>query len=117
VHTQSDGSSDSTPSTPWQWDLANMLKDELTSLGLTEITLDDKAYLFATLPANTDKNIPTIGFMAHIDTATDFTGENVKPKVWQDYDGKDIVLNDHVTMKTSEYPELKDYLGHTLITT
>src|SRR5699024_4415916 len=84
---------------------------------LTEITLDDKAYLFATLPANTDKNIPTIGFMAHIDTATDFTGENVKPKVWQDYDGKDIALNDHVTMKTSEYPELKDYLGHTLITT
>lgn len=117
IHTQSDEASDTTPSTPWQWDLAKLLKKELTELGLTDITLDDHAYLFATLPANTDKDVPTIGFMAHIDTATDFTGENVNPKIWQDYNGEDIPLNDDVIMSTSEYPELKDYLGHTLITT
>jgi tripeptide aminopeptidase len=80
IDTQSDPESSTTPSTKKQWDLLNVLKDELAEIGLTDITLDENGYLFATLPANTDKPVPTIGFLAHVDTSPDFSGTNVQPK-------------------------------------
>ena len=80
IDTQSDFTSETTPSTAKQFDLLHVLKDELAEIGLTEITLDENGYLFATLPANTDKDVPTLGFLAHVDTTSDFTGTNVKPQ-------------------------------------
>lgn len=119
VETQSDDSSETCPSTPGQWVLARMLVEELASIGMQEITIDDNGYVMATLPANTDKNIPTIGFLAHIDTATDFTGTNVKPQIVENYDGQDIILNEalNIILSPKEFPELIGYQGHTLITT
>ncbi|WP_139996632.1 peptidase T [Paenibacillus paridis] len=119
VETQSDDSSETCPSTPGQWVLARMLVEELASIGMQEITIDDNGYVMATLPANTDKNIPTIGFLAHIDTATDFTGTNVKPQIVENYDGQDIILNEalNIILSPKEFPELTGYQGHTLITT
>ena len=116
VDTQSDASSETTPSTSKQWDLLNMLKDELEELGLKEITLDDNGYLFATIPGNVDAE--TVGFLAHVDTATDFTGTNVNPQVVK-YNCGDIILNreNDIVMKEKEFPNLKNYYGHTLITT
>ena len=89
----------------------------MTSIGLTDVGMDDAGYLFGTLPANTDKKIPVIGFLAHVDTATDFTGKNVNPKRIDHYDGQDIQLNDSIQMTVSDFPDLKNYVGHTLITT
>lgn len=117
IDTQSDANSSSTPSTPGQWDLLHVLEKELAEVGLEEITLDENGYLFATLPANTDKEVPTIGFLAHVDTATDYTGKNVNPQRVDNYDGSDIQLNEQTTMSVSTFPELKNYVGHTLITT
>lgn len=119
VDTQSDESSETTPSTEKQWDLANMLVEELKAIGMEEVSIDENCYVFATLPANTDKNVPTVGFLAHIDTATDFTGKNVKPQVVDHYDGGDIVLNKelNIVLSPREFPELANYKGHTLITT
>lgn len=117
INTQSDAASNTTPSTACQWDLLNVLEKELADIGMSEITLDENGYLFATLPANTEKDIPVIGFLAHVDTATDYTGENVKPQRIDNYDGKDIHLNEQTVMDVATFPELKNYLGHTLITT
>lgn len=117
VDTQSDFESNTTPSTQKQFNLLNMLKEELAEIGLTEITLDENGYLFATLPANTEKNVPTIGFLAHVDTSPDFSGENVNPKRIDNYDGGDIQLNDELVMSPSYFPNLKNYVGQTLITT
>lgn len=119
INTQSDETSQSTPSTEGQWELANMLVDELKQIGMKDVTLDEHCYVMATLPANTDEDIPTIGFLAHLDTATEFTGANVKPQVWENYDGNDLVLNEakQIVMTTKENPELLNYVGHTLITT
>ncbi|WP_431028823.1 peptidase T [Lysinibacillus sp. LZ02] len=117
IDTQSDFTSNTTPSTQKQFDLLHVLKDELADIGLTDITLDENGYLFATLPANTDKDVPTIGFLAHVDTTTDFTGTNVNPQRIDNYDGQDIPLNDEVTMSVAYFPNLKNYVGQTLITT
>lgn len=117
IDTQSDFSSSSTPSTNKQWDLLRLLEQELHNIGLEEITLDENGYLFATLPSNTEKQVPTIGFLAHVDTATDFSGTNVKPKRIDHYDGTDIALNDEVIMRVDMFPNLKNYIGQTLITT
>lgn len=117
IDTQSDFNSTECPTTPGQWDLLHVLQKELEEVGLEEITLDENGYLFATLPANTDKEVPTIGFLAHVDTATDYTGKNVKPQRIDNYDGKDVQLNEDTVMAVSEFPELKNYVGHTLITT
>ncbi|MEK4405847.1 peptidase T [Sporosarcina sp. FSL K6-6792] len=117
IDTQSDAGSNSTPTTPGQWDLLHELQQELANIGLEDITLDDNGYLFATLPANTDRDVPVIGFLAHVDTTTDFTGKNVKPQRIDNYDGKDIQLNDSIVMTVNAFPELKNYAGHTLITT
>ncbi len=119
VDTQSDGSSDSTPSTEGQWTLANMLVEELKAIGMEEVTVDDNGYVMATLPSNSDKDIPVIGFLAHVDTATDFTGTNVKPQIVENYDGETIILNKdlHIELSPNDFPSLQDYKGHTLITT
>lgn len=117
IDTQSDASSMSTPSTPGQWILLHELEKELADMGMQEITLDENGYLFATLPANTDREVPVIGFLAHVDTATDYTGKGVKPQRIDNYDGKDIPLNENTLMKVADFPELAQYVGHTLITT
>src|SRR5690625_104994 len=119
IDTQSDEKSTSTPSTKGQLDLANLLVDELHNIGMRDVTIDENGYVMATLPANCTKDIPTIGFLAHLDTATDFTGKNVQPQIHENYDGKDIILNEqlNITMPSKEYPELQNYIGHTLITT
>ncbi|MCP8970387.1 peptidase T [Ectobacillus ponti] len=119
VDTQSDADSETCPSTPGQWNLAHMLVEELKEIGMTDVTVDGNGYVMATLPANTDKQVPTIGFLAHLDTATDFTGANVKPKIVEHYDGQDIVLNpeSNIVLSPKDFPELAKYQGHTLITT
>ncbi|MEE6452339.1 peptidase T [Gottfriedia acidiceleris] len=119
VDTQSNASSETCPSTPGQLTLGRMLVEELNKIGLVDVTMDNNGYVMATLPANSDKEIPTIGFLAHLDTATDFTGKNVNPQLVEDYDGKDIVLNErlNVVLSPSHSPELSKYIGHTLMTT
>ena len=117
IDTQSDFNSTTTPSTAKQFDLLHVLRDELAEIGLEDITLDENGYLFATLPANTNKEIPTIGFLAHVDTTTDFTGTNVNPQRIDNYDGQDIQLNADLTMSVEYFPNLKNYVGQTLITT
>jgi len=116
IDTQSDAFSESTPSTDKQWDLLRLLEAEIQALGL-DVSIDDKGYLMATLPANTDKKVPVIGLLAHVDTATDFTGTNVSPQVIDNYDGEDITLSSSLVIDTATFPELKNYKGHTLMTT
>ncbi|WP_445614268.1 peptidase T [Geobacillus sp. YF-1] len=119
VNTQSDPESDTCPSTQGQWELANMLVEELKAIGMEEVTVDENGYVMATLPANTDKNVPVIGFLAHMDTASEFTGANVNPQLIDSYDGGDIVLNKEqgIILSPNDFPELAHYKGHTLITT
>ena len=116
--TQSDEQTNLTPSTPGQMVFAEYLKEELEALGLTEISLDDNGYLMATLPANTDEDVPTIGFIAHLDTSPDMSGHNVCPRM-VDYEGGDIVLNEekNIVLSPTQFPELNDYVGETLIVT
>ena len=117
--TQSDDNSGVTPSTPKQMVFAQYLKNELEALGLEEIELDEYGYLYATLPANTDKEVPTIGFIAHMDTSPDMSGADVTPRIVHNYDGSDIVLceEDNIVMTTSQFPELLDHKGEDLIVT
>ncbi|GIP06658.1 MULTISPECIES: peptidase T [Paenibacillus] len=119
MDTQSDENSHTCPSTPGQLTLGRLLVDELKGIGMQEVTMDENGYVMATLPANTDKPVPTIGFLAHIDTATDFTGAGVKPRIVEQYDGQDIVLNQaqNVILSPRDFPELSGYKGHTLVTT
>ncbi|MEH7095886.1 peptidase T [Neobacillus vireti] len=119
VDTQSNENNETCPSTEGQWTLLHMLEDELKQIGMEEVTLDENGYLMATLPANTDKDVPTIGFLAHVDTATDFTGKNVNPQLVENYDGGEIILNEalNVILSPKDFPSLPEYKGHTLITT
>ncbi|MGJ3205606.1 peptidase T [Geobacillus thermoleovorans] len=119
VNTQSDPESSTCPSTQGQWELARMLVEELKSIGMEDVTVDENGYVMATLPANTDKNVPVIGFLAHMDTAPEFTGANVNPQIIEQYDGGDIVLNKEqgIILSPNDFPELAGYKGHTLITT
>jgi len=119
VDTQSNADNENCPSTPGQLTLANMLVDELKAIGMEEVTIDENGYVMATLPANTEKQVPTIGFLSHVDTATDFTGKDVKPQMVENYDGNEIVLNESLQIKLTpgQFPELANYIGHTLITT
>ncbi|HSV77218.1 MAG TPA: peptidase T [Bacteroidales bacterium] len=119
IDTQSDASSATTPSTSKQFELANLLVQELKDLGLSDAHVDDKCYVMATLPANTDKNIPVIGFLAHVDTAPDLPGKVLNPQIIPNYDGKDILLNSekNLFLKVKDFPELEKYAGQTLITT
>lgn len=117
IDTQSNEESPTTPSTEKQWDLLRVLESELKEIGMEEVSVDEFGYLFATLPANTEKDIPTIGFLAHVDTATDYTGTNVNPQRHDNYDGGDIQLNEKVVLSPKNSPELSNYVGQTLITT
>lgn len=119
IDTQSSFASNSVPSTPGQLQLAKMLYEELKEIGMNDVTIDEHGYVMATLPANTHEPVPTIGFLAHLDTATEFTGKNVNPQVIEDFDGHDIVLNEaeNVILSAKEFPELPSYKGHTLMTT
>lgn len=117
--TQSDESTEVTPSTPGQMVFAKYLKEELEALGLEEITLDEHGYLFATLPANVDKPLPVIGFIAHVDTSPDMSGKDVAPRIVNGYDGSDIVLckEDNVILSPQQFPELLNHIGEDLIVT
>ncbi len=119
VDTESDPTSDTTPSTSKQWDLANALVEELKHIGLQDVTIDDNAYIMATLPSNVPHKVPTIGFISHFDTTPDFTGKDVKPQIIENYDGKDIVLNkaQNIILSPSYFEDLLLYKGQTLITT
>ncbi len=117
IDTQSDASSETTPSTDKQWELIRLLEKELEEIGMSDVETDDKGYLMATLPANVE-NAPVIGFLAHVDTATDFTGAGVSPQII-DYEGGDIILNEqeNIVLSKEQFPELEGYRGHTLVTT
>lgn len=116
--TQSDENSETCPSTKKQFELANYVKDEMTKLGLKDVSLDKNCYLMGTLPANTDKKIPTIGFLAHFDTSPDMSGANIKPQIIENYKGGDIELKGtKLILSPSVFPELDHHIGHTLITT
>ena len=117
--TQSAEDSETTPSTEKQWALARYLKEELEGIGLTEVEIDEHAYVYATLPANTDKPLPTVGFIAHMDTSPDCSGKDVKPRIVKDYDGGDIVLDEAAGIVTSpkKFPELLDHVGEDIIVT
>jgi tripeptide aminopeptidase len=119
IDTQSNEDSQECPSTSKQFDLAKVLRDELLAMGLKDVELDDNCYLMATLPANTSKKIPVIGFIAHMDTSPDMPGVNVNPQILQNYDGKDIVLSKekNIILNIKEFPELLEYVGQTLIAT
>lgn len=119
VDTQSNEDSSTCPSTEGQLTLANMLVEELKTIGMEDVTMDENGYVMATLPANTEKDVPTIGFLAHVDTATDFTGKNVNPQVVENYDGEPLLLNKelNILLSPADFPELPQYKGHTLITT
>jgi tripeptide aminopeptidase len=116
--TTSNEESGSTPSTQGQIEFAKYICDELKTIGLIDIELDNNGYIMATLPANTD-NKPTIGFIAHLDTAPDASGENIKARILQSYDGKDILLNEtkNIVLQTSKYPEILHYIGQDIIVT
>lgn len=117
--TQSSEESGVTPSTPGQMVFARYLKEELEALGLQEVTLDDNGYLFATLPANTDREVPVIGFIAHMDTSPDMSGRDVSPRMVQHYDGSDIVLcaEENIVLSPIQFPELLAHKGEDLIVT
>ncbi|WP_027392287.1 peptidase T [Aquimarina latercula] len=119
IDTESDPNSDTTPSSAKQWDLANKLVEELKSIGLQEVTIDENAYIMATLPSNVNHEVPTIGFISHFDTTPDFTGASVNPQIIETYDGKDIVLNEeeNIVLSPDYFEDLKLYKGQTLITT
>lgn len=120
INTRSDENiTDRTPSTENQWDLARLLEKELKDLGMQDVLLNEKCFLTATLPANTDKKLPVIGFMAHMDTSPDFAAEGIKPQIIEKYDGGDIPLKGKAGMLLSpkEFPALLKYKGETLVTT
>lgn len=119
IDTESDPNNPEFPSTEKQWDLAKLLVDELKAIGMKDITLDDNCYVMATLPSNLDYEVPTIGFVSHIDTTPDFTGANVKPQIHHKYDGKDIILNneENIVLSPSYFEDLLQYKGQSIITT
>ncbi len=119
IDTESDPNSDTTPSTAKQWDLAHILVEELKTIGMSDVTIDDNAYIMATLPSNVDYDVPVIGFISHFDTTPDFTGANINPKIIENYDGKAIMLNanDNIVLSPDYFEDLLLYKGQTLITT
>ncbi len=118
VDTQSNPDSRECPSTPGQLDLGHILAEELKQLGIKNVSVDDNAYVMGTLPSNTTAQVPVIGFIAHMDTSPDMTGKGIRPQIHADYDGGKLILNKakKVVMDTKEFPVLKKYIGHTLIT-
>lgn len=119
IDTESNPNSNTTPSTEKQWDLANKLVEELKQIGMEDVSIDENAYIMATLPSNVDHEVPTIGFISHFDTSPDFTGANVKPQIIENYDGGDITLNKelNIILSPNYFEDLLLYKGQTLITT
>ncbi|MGK0253215.1 MAG: tripeptide aminopeptidase [Mariniflexile sp.] len=119
IDTESDPTSNTTPSTKKQWDLANKLAEELKTIGMHDVSIDKNAYIMATLPSNVEHEVPTIGFISHFDTSPDFTGANVNPQIIENYNGKDIVLNEaeNIILSPDYFEDLLLYKGQTLITT
>ncbi len=119
IDTQSDPTSTTFPSTEKQFDLARLLVEELKELGLSDAHVDENCYVTATLPANTDKYIPVIGFLAHMDTSPDMSGKDIRPQIINNYDGNDILLNKDLGMylRVKDFPEMGKYVGQTIITT
>jgi tripeptide aminopeptidase len=119
IDTESDPNSNTTPSTEKQWDLAHKLTQELSAIGMTDVSIDDNAYIMATLPSNVSHDVPTIGFVSHFDTTPDFTGKDVKPRVIENYDGKNITLNteQNIILSPDYFEDLLLYVGQTLIVT
>jgi tripeptide aminopeptidase len=118
IDTESDPSSDTTPSTDKQWDLAHKLHEQLKQMGLEDASIDENAYVMATLPSNVDHEVPSIGFISHFDSTPDFTGKNIKPQIIEDYDGGDIPLKGSDLVLSPDYfDDLKQYKGQTIITT
>ena len=119
IDSQSDPCSNSTPSTKKQWNIANKLVQDLNDIGLSDVTIDKNAYIYATLPSNMKKKCPTIGFISHFDTSPDFSGTNINPQIINNYDGGDIVLNKkkNIILSSEYFKEIKQYIGQTIITT
>jgi tripeptide aminopeptidase len=119
IDTESDPESKTTPSSAKQWDLANALVEELKSIGMQDVTIDENAYIMATLPSNIDQEVPVIGFISHFDTSPDFTGAGVNPQIVENYNGGDIMLNEekNILLSPKEFDDLLLYKGKTLITT
>ena len=119
IDTESDPTSKTTPSTKKQWVLANKLVEELNAIGMSDVTIDNNAYIMATLPSNVEHHVPTIGFISHLDTSPDFTGANINPQIIENYDGTDIVLNEaqNIVLSPDYFEDLLLYKGQTLITT
>ena len=118
VDTQSNEESDTQPSAAKEWDLLKMLRDELAALDI-DVTLDDYGYVMASIPSNINKEVPAVGFIAHVDTAPDASGADIKPQIIEKYDGSAIPLKGvpGLELKPSEFPEMLHYIGQTLITT
>lgn len=119
IDTTSDSKSQSCPSSEIQWNLAEIIVKDLEEIGLVDISLDENGYIMGTLPSNTQKDIPTIGFIAHMDTAPSFNGKDIKPRIIDNYDGNDIILNSdlNISMTVKDFPELKKYVNQRLIVT
>jgi len=119
IDSQSNANSQRTPSTAKQWNIANKLVQDLNDIGLSDISIDNNAYIYATLPTNTNIKCPTIGFISHFDTSPDFSGTNINPQIIKNYDGGDIILNKkkNIVLSSDYFSEIKQYKGHTIITT
>ncbi|MGL4976519.1 MAG: peptidase T [Cetobacterium sp.] len=119
IDTTADAKSKTCPSTKIQFNLAKVIVKDLEEIGLVDISLDENGYIMGTLPSNSKKDIPTIGFIAHMDTAPSFNGKDIKPRIIEKYDGENIVLNKDldIVMQTKDFPELKKYIDQTLIVT
>jgi len=119
IHTTSDENTGLVPSTPQQMEFAKILAEELKDMGMQDVSLDEKGYLMATLPSNIDKDVPTVGFISHLDTSPDMSGKNVKPRIVENYDGNDIILNEkeNIVLSPKQFPELTMYRGQSLVVT
>ncbi|MDK7375656.1 MULTISPECIES: peptidase T [Weeksella] len=117
IYTTSEAFVEQFPSTDRQWDLARYIENELKEIGLEDVSLDENGYVFGYVPSTVDKEVPTIGFIAHMDTSPDYSGENVQPIIWENYDGGDLQLNEEMILSPKEFPEMLRYKGQTLITT
>jgi len=119
INTQSNEKSETCPSTPGQLELAKLIVEELKSIGLKDAEIDENGYIMATLPSNLDNDIPTIGFIAHLDTSPDFSGENVNPLIFENYFGKNLTLHakKNIILSPNDFPALNNYIGQPLITT
>ena len=117
--TESNDSATTVPTTEGQFVFARFLEQELKNMGLADVVLDEKGYLYATLPANTDKDMPVVGFIAHLDTSPDMSGKDVRPRVVENYGGGDIALDakENIILKVSDFPEVEAYKGHDLVVT